>query len=82
MRPHRLTATTKTASTHVPQSRRRAPAAGTGVLAAAQIGKAIISVPMIRSDLAGRLRLPPLAPGALAGLVAALVLRRILNTAQ
>jgi dipeptide/tripeptide permease len=157
MRTHRLTATTKTASIDACASVAAARAGslyvwlliGTGVLAAAQIGKAIISVPMIYGGvlspqgvtLTAALALgigglgsgaiyaaaphaapapaavPPtiglvqqasnlgqfagpvvlglrvehlgwqaapaiLAPAALAGLVAALVLRRILNTAQ
>jgi predicted MFS family arabinose efflux permease len=59
MRPHRLTATAETRSIDARASDAVAGAGslhvwlliGTGVVAAAQIGKAIISVPMIRSDL-------------------------------
>jgi predicted MFS family arabinose efflux permease len=91
MRPHRLTATAKT----VPIDPRGSVAVaragslhlwlliGAGVLAAAQIGKAIISVPMIRSDLALGLDLAGLIVatfatlGAIAGIGAGVLVARL-----
>lgn len=87
MRPHRLKSTAKTASIDPRASAAAARAGslhvwlliGTGVLAAAQIGKAIISVPMIRSDLALGLDLAGLIVatfatlGAVAGIGAGVV---------